>query len=276
MNKKILVILGALLLTSALVYSKGKKAHDFEKTECGICHTSDSASIRNEAYAALTSKCMSCHTTLYDKGYMHPVDITPINVHVPLDFPLSPTGLITCATCHDIHTEPETPNGKRSYFLRRYEKGKPFCNICHQDTDSLQTGHEIVFQEAHFDSKYIATDATSDIDTMSRNCLSCHDGSIGQSIKINAGQWRHSTNLMDHDAGGMHPIGMIYGDIERNNPKAMLKSLDKIDKRIRFFEGGKLGCGSCHDPYSTIPKKLVIEDVQSKLCFACHKMNGRA
>lgn len=275
MSQKVLVIACALLLTTVLVYSKGKKTHDFDKTECAICHTTNSNSIRNEVYSALTSKCMTCHTTLYDKGYMHPVDITPKNVRVPLDFPLSPTGTLTCATCHDIHTDPETPFGKKSFFLRRYEKGKSFCNICHQDTDALKMGHETVFREAHFDSKYIAKDKASEIDSMSRNCLSCHDGSIGSSVKLNAGQWRHSKNFLEHDQGGMHPIGMIYGDLVTQNPKAMLKPLDAVDKRIRFFEGGKVGCGSCHDPYATIPKKLVIEDIQSRLCFACHKMDGR-
>jgi predicted CXXCH cytochrome family protein len=80
---------------------------------------------------------------------------------------------------------------------------------------------------------------------------------------------------MEHDEGGMHPIGMVYGDMVKQNPKAMLAPVDSIDKRIRFFEGGKMGCGSCHDPYSTIPKKLVIEDTQSRLCFACHLMKGK-
>lgn len=275
MNKKAFVIACALLLTTAVVYSKGKKVHDFDKTECTLCHTEGSNTIQSEAYAALTSKCMSCHTTLYDKGYMHPVDITPQKVQVPLDFPLSPTGTMTCATCHDVHRDQETPYGDKSFFLRRYEKGKVFCDICHQNAANLATGHGAVFREAHFDSKYIATDESSAIDTMSRNCLTCHDGSIGSSVRINAGSWRHAENFLEHDKGGMHPIGMRYRDIVDKNPKAMLRPLAAVDKRIRFFEDGKVGCGSCHDPYSSIPKKLVIEDFQSRLCFACHKLDGR-
>ncbi len=275
MSKKAFVIACALLLMTALVYSKGKKAHDFDNTECAICHTEGSSTIKSEVYAALTSKCMSCHTTLYDKGYMHPVDIPPKKVQVPLDFPLSPTGTLTCATCHDIHRDQETPYGDKSFFLRRYEKGKTFCDICHQNAANLATGHGAVFREAHFDSKYIATDLTSEIDTMSRNCLTCHDGSLGSSVKINAGSWQHSKNFLEHDGGGMHSIGMKYRDIVDKKPKAMLRPLGSVDKRIRFFEDGKMGCGSCHDPYSSIPKKLVIEDTQSKLCLACHKLDGR-
>ena len=231
--------------------------------------------MKGEAYSALTSKCMTCHTTLYDTGYMHPVDISPKKVRVPFDFPLSPTGTLTCATCHDVHTDAETPFGKKSFFLRRSEKGKTFCDICHQNTNNLATGHEAVFREAHFDSKYIVDDLTMEIDNMSRNCLSCHDGSIGSSVKLNAGKWQHSEDFLEHDKGGMHSIGMRYRDVVDTNKKAMLRPLESVDKRIRFFEDGKMGCGSCHDPYSTIPKKLVIEDAQSKLCFACHKMDGR-
>jgi predicted CXXCH cytochrome family protein len=266
------LIIGAILLTAAIVYSKGKKSHDFDKTECTLCHGAGAIPQKSETYTGLTAKCMSCHTTLYDKGYMHPVDIMPKTVRVPLDFPLSPTGTLTCATCHDVHTDAETPYGKKSFFLRRYEKGKTFCDICHQNTTKLATGHAAVFREAHFDSKYIADDLSSDIDSMSRNCLSCHDGAIGSSVKLNAGQWRE---FMGHDNSTMHSIGMKYRDVVHQNQKAMLKPLESVDKRIRFFEDGKVGCGSCHDPYSTIPKQLVIEDLQSKLCFACHLMDGR-
>jgi len=273
--KKALAIACTLLLMTGLVYSKGKDAHDFDKTECTLCHTESSGPIKSAVYAALTSKCMSCHTTLYDKGYMHPVDITPQKVKIPLDFPLSPTGTLTCATCHDIHRDQKTPYGDRSFFLRRYEKGKIFCDICHQNAANLATGHGAVLREAHFDSKYIATDPTSEIDPMSRNCLTCHDGSVGSSVRVNAGSWQHSTNFMEHDKGGMHSIGMRYGDIADRKPKAMLRSLISVDKRIRFFDDGKVGCGSCHDPYSSLPKKLVIEATQDKLCFACHKLDGR-
>lgn len=275
MSKKAFVVACAFLLIAAVVYSRGKKAHDFDKTECTLCHTTESNDIKSETYAALTSKCMTCHTTLYDNGYMHPVDILPQKVHVPLDFPLSPSGTLTCATCHDVHGEPETPFGRKSFFLRRYETGKNFCDICHQNTGDLAAGHEAVFRQAHFESKYIAGDSTAEIDSMSRNCLSCHDGSLGSSVKINAGSWRHSTSFLEHDRGGMHPIGMKYNDLVGKNKKAMLRPMELVDKRIRFFDDGKVGCGSCHDPYSSIPKQLVIEDIESRLCFACHKLDGR-
>ena len=51
--------------------------------------------------------------------------------------------------------------------------------------------------------------------------------------------------------------------------KTDLKPMATVDRRLRFFNG-KVGCGSCHDPYSTIHKKLVMSDENSKLCFSCH------
>lgn len=275
MSRTTALIVCALLLTAVMGYSRGKKTHDFDQTECTICHTAGASSMKSEVYSSLTAKCMTCHTTLYDKGYMHPVDMAPKKVRVPFDFPLSPSGTLTCATCHDVHSDAETPLKKKSFFLRRQEKGKTFCDICHQNTTKLASGHEGAFREAHFDSKYIAGDDNSTIDSMSRNCLSCHDGSTAPSVMLNAGQWRHAENFMEHDNGGMHPIGMKYSEAFERNTKAMLRPLELVDKRIRFFDDGKVGCGSCHDPYSAIPKKLVIEDIQSKLCFACHQMEGK-
>lgn len=274
MNNKAFYIVCAFLMMTAVVYSKGKKAHDFATAECTICHTGGASAMRSGAYASLTSKCMTCHTTLYEKGYMHPVDIPPKKVKVPLDFPLAPNGTLTCATCHDVHSDQETPYGAKSFFLRRYEKGKVFCDTCHKNSDKLTTGHETVFREAHFTSKYMVTDLSDEIDSMSRNCLSCHDGSLGSAVRINAGKWRHTEEFLPHDQGGMHSIGMRYSEVADRNRKAMLKDIDSVDKRIRFFDNGKVGCGSCHDPYSTLPKQLVIEETQSKLCFACHKMDG--
>ncbi|MDP2107320.1 MAG: hypothetical protein Q8J76_15085, partial [Desulfobulbaceae bacterium] len=94
MSKHLLSFSCLSLLMASIVYSMGRPAHDFDKNECGICHTTESNNITTEVYSALTSKCMTCHTTLYDNGYMHPVDILPLKVRIPLDFPLSPSGTL--------------------------------------------------------------------------------------------------------------------------------------------------------------------------------------
>ena len=44
-----------------------------------------------------------------------------------------------------------------------------------------------------------------------------------------------------------------------------------LDKRIRLFNG-KVGCGSCHNPYSKNAKFLVIETEGGRLCLSCHEV----
>ena len=70
---------------------------------------------------------------------------------------------------------------------------------------------------------------------------------------------------------GQHPIGVDYEMVRASNRKAALKPMGLVDWRIQFFDG-KVGCCSCHDPYSKIEKMLVMSDRGSNLCFACHEM----
>jgi predicted CXXCH cytochrome family protein len=105
---------------------------------------------------------------------------------------------------------------------------------------------------------------------MSRDCISCHDGSVGSSVMLKAGNWRHSKDFLKFDQGGKHPIGMNYEKVRMSNRKNMLRPIEMVDKRIRFFNNGCVGCGSCHDPFSVKNKKLIIENNGSALCFSCH------
>lgn len=268
------VIFAVMLLSAAaLVYCRGNGPHQFKKHQCGICHDTDKGVGIASLKENLTASCKTCHTDLEKQGYMHPVDIRPKKVKVPPDFPLSAAGTLTCATCHDPHEAPERPFGGRSKFLRRFEKGKAFCDICHMNTDSMMSGHNTVFRRAHLGARFTETDDDMQIDTMSRNCLTCHDGTVGPSVTLNAGVWRHEKNFIDYDHGGMHPIGMSYSEMRQKNRMAALRPLPTVDKRIRFFDGDHVGCGSCHDPYSTLPKKLVMKNERSALCLACHKMS---
>ena len=200
---------------------------------------------------------------------MHPVNIRPRQVVIPEDMPLSRSGQVVCTTCHDVHADYFTPYGAPTHFLRRKEAGKAFCKICHDSLDILSQGHKASLGEAHFRSQYIVTDPRQDIDPMSLNCLTCHDGAYGSSVTVQAGVWRHGKGFMRHDQGS-HPIGVDYESARvQRGRKTDLRPLFSVDPRIRFFEG-KVGCGSCHDPYSTNYKKLVISDKNSKLCFSCH------
>ncbi|OGW26583.1 MAG: hypothetical protein A2X56_01635 [Nitrospirae bacterium GWC2_57_13] len=107
---------------------------------------------------------------------------------------------------------------------------------------------------------------------LSRNgeltCVTCHDGSLSTSATVKTGIWVHGRDFLRHDKGS-HPIGVDYESARlRRGRKTDLRPLALVDPRIRFFDG-KVGCGSCHDPYSKIEKQLVKSDRRSELCFSC-------
>jgi len=263
-----LMFLLVILLVMA-VFSLENQPHAFK--ECLTCHVSrdPAGAAARRMTAPITMLCGACHEKILSEGYMHPVDVRPQRVVIPADMPLSPSGELTCGTCHDIHSDYFTPYGTPSHFLRRQETGKAFCRTCHKDLNALSGGHEASLGEAHFRSQYVVTASSQDIDPMSKNCISCHDGAFAASATIKAGAWTHEQSFLSHDRGS-HPIGMNYEAARINRGrKTDLKPLSAVDRRIRFFDG-KVGCGSCHDPYSTIRKRLVMSDENSKLCFSCH------
>jgi predicted CXXCH cytochrome family protein len=234
------------------------------------CHVIDGSGkiVGRQLTAPETFLCEKCHAKIFENGYMHPIDVRPRSVKVPVDFPLSPAREIVCSTCHDIHSSYFTPYGAPSHYLRRHEVGRKFCEACHPG-GSIKAGHAGMIGEAHFQSKYVQTNSSQAIDPLSKNCISCHDGAFASSVTINAGAWTHRKELMPHDAG-VHPIGADYESARtRKGRRSALRHIDQVDRRVRFF-GGKVGCGSCHDPYSKIGKRLVMSEDGNKLCFSCH------
>lgn len=277
MKKRIIFIVCCWVgITAIIVNCLERSPHDFSNDECGICHQGDtSGGVMEVDDDKMTSFCEKCHVDLFSEGYMHPVDVSPKNVvNIPKDFPLSPRGRITCNTCHDVHSSYENPLGVKSSFLRRYERGKAFCDSCHGDVNTPETGHSSSLGEAHFQSKYIVTDVSQQIDSMSKNCISCHDGSYASSVTINSGFWTHSTSTSFDDPMTNHPIGIDYEQARlKSGRKTDLRPIDMVDQRILFFDG-KVGCGSCHNPYSYEAEDLVMTNGGSQLCFACHMIDG--
>ncbi len=217
--------------------------------------------------------CERCHKNILSDGYIHPINVKPRHAIVPADMPLSPEGTVTCATCHDIHASYFTPYGTPSHYLRRFETGKNFCAACHK-VPLRESGHKGILNKAHFSSRYIATSNVGEIDDMSRECLSCHDGSLASQATVHAGEWVHQESLIGNDMGS-HPIGIDYESARLDHShRTDLVPIGLVDPRIKFFNG-KVGCGSCHDPYSNIEQDLVMSNRGSKLCLACHALGRR-
>ncbi len=271
--KTAIFIVGLIILATSLVcLSLRKNPH--AKLDCIECH---SPSEKNRARLAgpITLICRRCHEDLFNEGYMHPFDVKPSKkVQIPPDFPLSDNGEITCITCHDVHMTANLGSPfLNQALLRRNETGPFFCEICHGQALGIgKLGHAQALGEAHMRPKYVITNPGVSIDPISKNCISCHDGSYATGTKIMAGVWSHGKDFIGNDMG-THPIGVDY-EKARTRPgrKTELRPMATVDPRIKFFDG-KVGCGSCHDPYKHSKDDLVIPNYQSRLCFACHAID---
>ncbi|HYA88056.1 MAG TPA: cytochrome c3 family protein [Nitrospirota bacterium] len=265
-------IIAAIIVPVMIVIGLEGEPHTFK--DCTSCHVSQDpkkGSIdAREMKEGVTQLCIKCHKTIFSEGYMHPVDVRPQNVMIPSDMPLSPSGELTCTTCHDVHSAYERVYGSKTHFLRRGEVGKRFCDICHVNSSTITHGHSSSLGEAHFRSQYISSGGFNDLDPMSKNCLTCHDGSYASSATIASVIISHNDKNMQ--SASTHPIGVDYerASIDRGR-RTDLIPMAIVDERIMFFNG-KVGCGSCHNPYSMNPKQLVMSDRQSALCCSCHKI----
>jgi predicted CXXCH cytochrome family protein len=183
-----------------------------------------------------------------------------------------------CTTCH----VPEHPDGVTGspggrFMLRGGVSGAAFCAQCHEPggTSGSRFDHAGLLARAHLRSdpwgSPIGAEDTSStgwdsgvghigdphLDAESRNCLSCHDGS----------------NPAAKALGKSHPIGVPYefvGFGERSRNRRM-RPVQSLDPRIRLFDG-RVGCGSCHNPYSDQPNMLAVHNHRSALCKSCHNL----
>jgi len=259
--------IGVLLIALVgLGYALFDRPHEFSMEECKGCHTGMPQPGQKSPLpmiGKIGTLCARCHFKLV-RGYSHPDDIAPVNAIIPADMPLSADKKITCATCHDIHSILEW--SKQVYLLRRPVTGIEFCSVCHEEKPG-EISHSKALGLAHGATKYIpASRSSGSLDSLSVECISCHDSSIskGDSL-LGAGFWMHSNELAKHLGG--HPIGVRYDEAEAKDPKGY-KPKGSLSP-LKLFSG-KLGCGSCHDPYTSRKNKLIMSNEGSKLCFKCH------
>lgn len=234
-----------------------------------------------------TGKCLDCHLTMPDKGDKgmrlifakeisflcgkchnegegpsHPVDVKA-SLNIPSVFPLDRKGNITCVTCHSVHKK-ENPG--RRYLLKIEKTGEPFCRTCHSEIIEGLAMHKGTVESAHISRRYVIEDKNDIIDELSAKCLNCHDASLAKDAlveNIGRGDYLHG-----QDIGLSHPIGVDYYEARAKYQGAYVAPED-LKPEIKLFNG-KVGCGSCHNPYSKRHFQLVMSNEVSKLCFACH------
>lgn len=210
--------------------------------------------------AVAPDSCITCHT--FDTGMSHPVNITP-NTTLPASLPLN-AGKLTCTTCHDpdLHRQP----GAR-YSLRKGLDSGSRCSTCHAASDPKRNPHATGGFGAHLArSKSLSTPphSATTLDHESQSCMTCHDGSLAS----DAGSHRSMRSLDSEKEE--HPVGIAYSSASSKLSEMKLVPAARLDARIRLFDG-KLGCGSCHSPYSHVSKQLIMSNAASKLCLSCHE-----
>ena len=138
------------------------------------------------------------------------------------------------------------------------------------------------------------------IGSVSRLCLSCHDGSVAVSAygnfgnnpskgdntqsMVGGGATGRDANRIGYDGAAYslanhHPIGFDYAyvvaqDDEINPPDTTLLGANTYGLTINdLLWNGRMECSSCHDVHNTKnegSKFTWVEDTQSHLCLTCH------
>lgn len=106
------------------------------------------------------------------------------------------------------------------------------------------------------------------LDSFSKDCLGCHDGAATKEIKVD---YRNTPgNKANHyDGTKEHPIGMDYAAYSARDPQSY-KPINSNNSSKMIFVDGKVGCLTCHNPLNPEKNHLVVSDLRSALCLACH------
>jgi len=108
----------------------------------------------------------------------------------------------------------------------------------------------------------------TDLDPLSSNCISCHDGAGAVAISVD---WRNNPaglRSLRKPHGTDHPIGMDYEGYVASR-RGDYKPISGFNSKM-IFVNGRVGCLTCHDPLNQERKHLVMSDRNSALCLTCH------
>ena len=215
---------------------------------------------------AFQQRCDACHA--FDSGFSHPTGVVP-SMAVPSSFPLE-DGRMSCLTCHtDEATRPHGSHAAgRAEMLREGTSAAGLCSSCHQPGRGAKRGfHGSDLVRAHLQTATWKSAAAGAMDSESRSCVACHDGSMA----TDAGG--HGMSGSSFGSSGDHPIAVDYRSrpATRDSDEIRLVSMGALDRRIRLFDR-TVGCGSCHSVYSGRQDLLVMPNIRSQLCLSCHSL----
>jgi predicted CXXCH cytochrome family protein len=115
-------------------------------------------------------------------------------------------------------------------------------------------------------------------------CLSCHDGSVGETLKNepNAGAtdalayvFGSAAANLGTDMSNDHPVGMSYAAAQLTDGQLNVKTaVEGVlgAGAVSYGAGDDMWCSSCHDVHGVtgVSTFLRIDNTSSALCTTCH------
>ena len=179
------------------------------------------------------------------------------------------------------------------------------CIFCHTSHTPAESGDMLWNRSAPRTTYTVYSSPTMEAEvpqpgTASKNCLSCHDGTIayaglltgthGAPPSFSGAGVMDTTGIsssagLGTDLSNDHPIGFVYSRHQQSDqglrPASMVKNRAVVRGIAEGYtlplSGSSTGtatmeCITCHDPHGvpTVPAFLRASNEQSKLCFTCH------
>ena len=136
-----------------------------------------------------------------------------------------------------------------------------------QTDSAIESDAPIGITAPAYSAKVGGTFRTQGIDSLSKDCLACHDGGAASNIDVDYknAPGQHATH---YDGKKQHPIGMNYAAYVAMGSRNY-KPVPEYSSKMVFVDG-KVGCLTCHNPLNPEEKHLVMSDQGSALCLSCH------
>ncbi len=136
-----------------------------------------------------------------------------------------------------------------------------------QTEDTVLSDAAVGITAPAYSAKGGGTFKTQGIDSLSKDCLACHDGVAASGIDVD---YKNTPGqpANHYDGKKQHPIGMNYAAYVAMGSRNY-KPVSEYSSKMVFVDG-KVGCLTCHNPLNPEEKHLVMSDQGSALCLSCH------